>query len=499
VVTHFSESPEFIQSTAGLVDPGLWSIDPTAASVARLYLGTLDRAPTAADLVNGVGEAKGGLTLAQEANDLVTGMEFLAKYGSLADTAFVEQMYQNVLGRAADSGELANALDSLSSGHTRGELAIGLTDSQAFQLATIDQVDRGVAIDNVLNGTAGDDTLVGTVVSDVLLGLGGSDTLSGGGSNDLLGGGAGNDALDGGAGFDTGQYAGAFRQYQVTGDPIGSGGVQGPDGNDTLTNVEQLTFVDGSLNFDPASHIAQAERLYLASLDRAADPLGLEFQMARLDAGAALGAIAQNFVDSPEFQATYGSLDDTQFVQQLYLNVLNRPADPGGLASHLNELASGQTRGEVVTHFSESAEFIQNNEALFEAGLWEIDPTAASVARLYIGGEGLAPTVANLTNDTLALKGGQLTLVEEANCVAAGSAFVNAYGSLNDTDFVNQLYLNVLQRPAQAGELTGDLNLLSGGHTRGEVLLSVTDSQEYQLKTIGQIDHGIAASDAHFS
>src|SRR6185503_9269948 len=132
------------------------------------------------------------------------------------------------------------------------------------------------------------------------------------------------------------------------------------------------------------------------------------------------------------------------------------------------------------------------------AGLWDIDETAASVARLYFGALGHAPTLANLTNlvnDVAAVKGGTLTLVQEANALASSSEFVSTYGSLNNTGFVDQLYLNLLNRSASGAEQTSALNLLNTAHTRGEVLLGVTESQEYQLKVIGQIDHGIAALD----
>ncbi|MEK6245051.1 MAG: DUF4214 domain-containing protein [Pseudomonadota bacterium] len=325
-----------------------------------------------------------------------------------------------------------------------------------------------------------------------------SRVLTGTTGNDTLTGGAGNDTLNGSTGADTAMYGGAFRQYLLTGNPISTATQQGPEGTDTLTGIEKVSFLDGSLVFDPAAHIAQVERLYLATLDRLPDALGLNFHLARLDGGMALALDANDFVNSPEFQAIYGALDNAQFVEQLYQNVLNRPSDSEGLAFHTGNLAAGMTRGQVVTNFSESPESIQNNAALFNAGLWDIDETAGSVARLYLGMLGRAAEVGGLAFHVNAIKGGQLTLGQDANNFAASPEFQTKYGALDNNQFVNQLYLNVLGRAAEPGGLAYHTNNLAHGFSRGDVAVGFTESPEFQVKTIGQVDHGIAAVDAHF-
>src|SRR5690606_11002231 len=71
----------------------------------------------------------------------------------------------------------------------------------------------------------------------------GDDELRGLGGDDVLVGGAGNDLIDGGDGTDTAVYSGNRADYTVT----VLGGVTtvtGPDGTDTVTNVEQLQFAD---------------------------------------------------------------------------------------------------------------------------------------------------------------------------------------------------------------------------------------------------------------
>lgn len=90
-------------------------------------------------------------------------------------------------------------------------------------------------VGGTLNGEAGDDRLEGGA---------GRDTLNGGDDNDVLIGAAGDDVLDGGAGLDTAVFSGVRSAYTIS----NSGGVTtvtGPDGTDTLTNVERLQFDDG--------------------------------------------------------------------------------------------------------------------------------------------------------------------------------------------------------------------------------------------------------------
>jgi serralysin len=95
----------------------------------------------------------------------------------------------------------------------------------------------GAPIINTVNGTPNADTLGGTT---------GVDAINGGDGDDVITGGLGNDAIDGGQGTDTAVFAGLASAYTV----VTNGGtttVTGPDGVDTLTNVERLRFDDAVL------------------------------------------------------------------------------------------------------------------------------------------------------------------------------------------------------------------------------------------------------------
>lgn len=132
---------------------------------------------------------------------------------------------------------------------------------------------------------------------------------------------------------------------------------QGVTTNDR-SNVDQVveSFMK-SPEFAPRRSIA---RLYLAFFDRAPDQGGFDYWAGRITTGqATLDTISGSFVGSQEFQDTYGLLTDAQFVALVYNNVLLRSPDAAGYAFWLSRMENGLTRGELMTEFSESPEFVK--------------------------------------------------------------------------------------------------------------------------------------------
>ncbi|MBU1348227.1 MAG: hypothetical protein KKA16_14905, partial [Alphaproteobacteria bacterium] len=89
------------------------------------------------------------------------------------------------------------------------------------------------------------ENLTGSSFADHLTGNNAANVLNGGAANDILIGGAGNDRLDGGTGSaDVAVFNGPRSAYTLsTVDGVTT--VTGPDGTDTLTNIERLRFNDG--------------------------------------------------------------------------------------------------------------------------------------------------------------------------------------------------------------------------------------------------------------
>lgn len=150
----------------------------------------------------------------------------------------------------------------------------------------------------------------------------------------------------------------------------------------TLTPVAAIgTLVDGAY-WQAQSPIT---RLYLAYFDRLPDASGLTYWTNRTRATTTLATVSANFAASTEFQNTYGSLTDAQFVELAYQNVFHRPADPSGRTYWLNKLATGTTRAELMLNFSQSNEFKNDTAASVDlvnlyTGLLRRVPTAAEVA-----------------------------------------------------------------------------------------------------------------------
>ncbi|MGI9609493.1 MAG: DUF4214 domain-containing protein [Acidimicrobiia bacterium] len=125
--------------------------------------------------------------------------------------------------------------------------------------------------------------------------------------------------------------------------------------------------------------VAPVVRLYYAYFLRAPDIVGLKFWAGKLSTGSSTLAVSNEFAKSTEFQNTYGALNDAEFIELVYQNVLDRPADAVGLEFWLDQMASGTSRGAVMLGFSESVENIRDMDPIVKATM------------MYVGMLGRAP------------------------------------------------------------------------------------------------------------
>ena len=236
---------------------------------------------------------------------------------------------------------------------------------------------------------------------------------------------------------------------------------------------------------------AQVYRLYLATLAREPDTVGLTNWAGRIDDGSqTFLEVVSGFVNSAEFQATYGSLDDTEFVTLLYNNVLGRAPDATGLARWTGDLANGVSRETVVNGFSNSPEFISNTEYAGEA--WSITSlnggAEGQVFRLYLATLGREPDPNGFQNWVSQLQIDGRAYLDIIPGFVNSAEFQATYGSLDDTAFVTLLYNNVLSRAPDAAGLarwTGDL---ANGVSRSEVVRGFAESQEHRTNTANALD-----------
>ena len=193
--------------------------------------------------------------------------------------------------------------------------------------------------------------VLGSVYDDIIIGSAASDILSG---ND------GNDIINGGDSRDIALYFFDISDYSVTvSDDRQSVAVTGPDGADTLLNIERLAFGDNYVALDIDGNGGQAYRLYQAAFGRTPDKAGVGYWIRRMDGGLELVEVSARFIDSNEFRKLYGEdPENEEFLTALYRNVLKRGPDNEGYAWWLNQLDNNPARtwDKVLTEFSESPE-----------------------------------------------------------------------------------------------------------------------------------------------
>lgn len=300
-------------------------------------------------------------------NGLMTGYPARGT-GLMAESVFANASAVGVydinsdLGPGGSGGPLLETFNGLT--YVAGVLSSGTADATQstyaglFGTGTMDWLQQAIANNDTLLGLSPGGAPVQSPT--VFMGTWAADSMMGTGGPDVFHGEAGNDTIDGGAGLDTAVYTGTHASHTILALAAGafqvSDTIAGRDGTDILWNVERLEFDDQWIALDIQGDAGQAYRLYQAAFNRVPDAAGLGYQINALDTGFSLVQVANNFLASPEFQRTYGALDDTQYITRLYENVLKREPDQAGLDFHLQEIASGQSRAMVLTHFSESPE-----------------------------------------------------------------------------------------------------------------------------------------------
>ncbi|WP_274705552.1 DUF4214 domain-containing protein [Salipiger pentaromativorans] len=301
-----------------------------------------------------------------------------------------------------------------------------------------------------VSGSPSGDILIGTTGAEALFGLAGNDVLVGVSGADYLLGGPGNDWLS---------------------------------GEGTVAASYGLTVAN------------QVFRLYQSAFDSTPDAGGYTAWSGRIATDElTLLQVAERFVNAPQFQKTYGALDDVAFVELLYQNVLDRAPDPTGLARWVGELESGSSRAEVLLGFSQSPQFIAatNDRAIAFA----LDDLASDwsdeVFRLYQATLDRAPDLGGFQNWSTRLGSGMSfdTVIES---FVNSREFQSIYGDLDDADFVTMLYDNVMDRapdPAGFDRWTGEL---ASGASRADVVRGFIQSQEFINATTAGLESWIRA------
>jgi Ca2+-binding RTX toxin-like protein len=202
------------------------------------------------------GQATGGY-----GNDTLISIEH-ATGGDFNDTITGNASANNLSGGAGnDTLNGGDSDDSLFGGAGNDTLNGGNgTDTAVFSTTSSGvTVDLRITTSQAVGGGLGSDRLIsienltGSNFNDTLTGNTGNNVLNGRNGNDTLVGLTGNDQLLGGNGNDTAVFTGNRSSYTITHNGLQIT-VSGPDGTDTLTDVEFLAFADVTLNYSPTSN-----------------------------------------------------------------------------------------------------------------------------------------------------------------------------------------------------------------------------------------------------
>ena len=127
---------------------------------------------------------------------------------------------------------------------TGSDGANDILEAGDYGRATLD----GKGGNDVLRGTLEADILNGGSGDDVLIGRDGHDTMTGGSEQNSYLPGTGNDTVNGGPNLDVVFFSGQRADYTLSNCSKTSCSVSGPDGTDTLNNVEILIFLDARVD-----------------------------------------------------------------------------------------------------------------------------------------------------------------------------------------------------------------------------------------------------------
>lgn len=106
--------------------------DSRVHAVTRLYRAYFLRNPDHGGFTYWMNRRGDGRTIASISHSFATSSEFTNRYGSLSNSAFVDRVYRNVLGRPADSGGLAYWTGRLAAGVPRGQVMASFSQSSEY-------------------------------------------------------------------------------------------------------------------------------------------------------------------------------------------------------------------------------------------------------------------------------------------------------------------------------------------------------------------------------
>ena len=171
--------------------------------------------------------------------------------------------------------------------------------------------------------------------------------------NDTIKGSPGTDFFDGGLGVDTVVYSGPQERYTInkSGNRYVVSEPTGSDDTDYLSNIERLQFSNGKVALDVENGNAGEAAKLIGALfgptyvkDKALAGIVINL----LDQKYSSDTIANLGLATPMFLRMAGSSSNTDFVKQVFNNVVGRPPTPSESSTYVNMLDAGTSQSALA-------------------------------------------------------------------------------------------------------------------------------------------------------
>ncbi|MEJ8476858.1 DUF4214 domain-containing protein [Roseibium algae] len=506
-----------------------------------VYRITLGREPVDFELAHWLTQVQdGGLTLVQLVEVFVESQEFHEQFGAINDAAFVNHLYEDVLGRVPSADEIIHWSGELIDQDARKEViksvlgsaeyeatvsdardayvnnsAMGVPDAltaeerlsievvydsyqavfgrepdaagldqwfdevQAGNLSHSQLVDELVLSAEYLNefSTLSNEDFVAHLYQDIL-GRTASATESAGWMSQLIDQGARKSVVMGVLGSSEFNNANAAARNTY----INNSAMAQPEPAPVLTSSER-------------ANLEIVYNAYRGVLGRAPDANGLDMWFHRVENNNwSQSQLIDQLLVSTEYGQNIGSKSNSDFVSHLYQSVLLRSPDSAGLTGWTAHLNNGGSRKSVIETFLNGAEYSNTNASartsyVNNSAFAQPDPgpvlTASEWGHLeivynaYLGVFGREPDAAGLQLWFNRVEANNWSLSQVVDQLMATTEFLNNYASIGDEAFISHLFQDALHRNPIAGEIDGWLGNLNDPADRKQVMLGFISSQEY--------------------
>ena len=189
------------------------------------------------------------------------------------------------------------------------------------------------------------------------------------------------------------------------------------------------------------------EGLYLALLDRMPDEGGLNYWVSAMDKGATRENIVHAFLAGNEFFAREGSPDSSEVIETVYSNAFDRPAENQGLQYWSDAVTQGVSLDHVVNQILSVMDDTKNTDGQrLTNAIQSVEHTRETAIRLAVGNYWQGAEVDGITSDPASVT--QQDFTEQIRLGASVTAapqirFDNAiYGDKIDTLVIEGTNLN---------------------------------------------------------